>query len=516
MRERRLLVLPLLAAFYLAIVPVTFFVKPARAQESLVTRSFLEDHGSVVFWIYVTTNETFMVNGNAPVNFTVETVVVRKNASLYISSIQVLLADTNVAASQPILENLTATGQRVEASLVLSVSDPGLTSIEPGKRREYVLSIDVKGELRMEAGEPQSLDVKRSINVNVLSPDAPATLDVLLPQVVREGEEFQVVARLDNDGLFPITNIRFYVRGYELRLVEGQYRLIGRVDAGRSARVEFPALFEAMGFHAVDLDVSYWSFGGYNVSLTQTVLLNVKGVSNISCQVSRLGVGADFSVEGAVQPSRPNVLVTLEVSVDNGLTWKRLDETKTRLNGTYGHPWTAEAKGTYLFRASWDGDESFVGAQSQTARMEVVKDISQITLSLSSSKVPENDKVVITGKVLPPQISIAVTLSYRGDEHSWNTISIVDTGAGGSFEYTWSPPGTGTYYVKASWKGNADYYGDESPAVTLTVQAEVRSFVDQVISFLYSPLGTGLVIVFVAAAVFLLVIRVRRRRLPEQ
>jgi len=280
--------------------------------------------------------------------------------------------------------------------------------------------------------------------------------------------------------------------------------------------VEFPALFEAMGFHAVDLDVSYWSFGGYNVSLTQTVLLNVKGVSNISCQVSRLGVGADFSVEGAVQPSRPNVFVTLEVSVDNGLTWKRLDETKTRLNGTYGHPWTAEAKGTYLFRASWDGDESFVGAQSQTARMEVVKDISQITLSLSSSKVPENDKVVITGKVLPPQISIAVTLSYRGDEHSWNTISIVDTGAGGSFEYTWSPPGTGTYYVKASWKGNADYYGDESPAVTLTVQAEVRSFVDQVISFLYSPLGTGLVIVFVAAAVFLLVIRVRRRRLPEQ
>ncbi|MDH5363012.1 MAG: hypothetical protein OEW84_06840, partial [Aigarchaeota archaeon] len=112
MRERGLLVLPLLAAFCLAIVPLTFLVEPAGAQGPLVTRSFLEDHGSVVFWIYVTTNETFTVNGNAPVNFTVETVVVRKNASLYVSSIQVLLADTNVAASQPILENLTATGQR--------------------------------------------------------------------------------------------------------------------------------------------------------------------------------------------------------------------------------------------------------------------------------------------------------------------------------------------------------------------------------------------------------------------
>ncbi|MFB0568177.1 MAG: hypothetical protein ACETV0_00950, partial [Nitrososphaeria archaeon] len=219
MRELRLLVLQLLAAFCLAIVPLTFFVEPASAQESLVTRSFLEDHGSVVFWIYVTTNETFTVNGNARVNFTVETVVVRKNASLYVSSVQVLLADTNVAASQPILENLTATGQRVEASLVLSVSDPGLTSIEPGKRREYVLSIDVKGELKNGAGEPQSLDVKRSINVNVLSPEAPATLDVILPQAVREGEEFQVVTRLDNDGLFPITNVRFYVSGYELRMV---------------------------------------------------------------------------------------------------------------------------------------------------------------------------------------------------------------------------------------------------------------------------------------------------------
>ena len=516
MRERGLLVLPLLAAFCLAIVPLTFLVEPAGAQGPLVTRSFLEDHGSVVFWIYVTTNETFTVNGNAPVNFTVETVVVRKNASLYVSSIQVLLADTNVAASQPILENLTATGQRVEASLVLSVSDSGLTSIEPGKRREYVLSIDVKGELRDEAGEPRSLDVKRSINVNVFSPEAPATLDVLLPQAVREGEEFHVVARLDNDGLFPITNIRFYVKGYELRVMEGQYRLINRVDAGRSAQAEFPVFFEAMGFHAVDVDVSYWSFGGYNVSLTQTVLLNVKGVSNISCQVSRPGVGADFSVEGAVQPSRPSVFVTLEFSVDNGLSWKRFGETKTALNGTYSYLWTAEAKGTYLFRASWDGDESFVGAQSQTARLEVIRDISQIALSLSSSKIPENGKVVIAGKVLPPQIGSAVTLSYRVDEQSWNTMSVVETKGDGSFEYTWSPPRSDVYYVKAFWNGNAEYFGGESPPLTFTVATEVPSFADQVTSFVYSPLGMAAVIAVVAVVVVAAVIRVRGRRLPRE
>jgi len=516
MKQRRLLGLALLAAFYLTISSCMVFVETAGAQSSLVTRRFLEDHRSVVFWIYVTTNETFIVNGNARVNITVETVVVRKNASLYISSVQLSLANTNVAASQPILENLTDTGQWAQTSLVLRVSDPGFSSIEPGKQREHVLSIDVRGEMRDVSGDLQSLDVERSMNVNVLSPEAPATLDVLLPQVVKESEQFQVVARLDNNGLFPITNVRFYVRGYELRTVQGQYRLITRVDAGRSVQVEFPAFFEAMGFHAVDVDVSYWSFGGYNTSLTDTVLLSVKGASTVSCQVSRLGVGADFSVQGAVQPSRPDVLVTLEFSVDDGLSWKTLGEIKTSLNGTYDHPWTAEAKGTYLFRASWEGDESFVGAQSQVARLEVTRDISRITLSLSPSKITVDGEVVITGKVIPPQIDSVVTLSYRIDEHSWNTISVVDTIAGGSFEYTWSPPRSDVYFVKASWNGNADYFGGESPALTFTVAAEAPSFSDQVTSFLYSPLGIGSVAVVVAAAVVLLVIRARRRRLSEK
>ncbi|NIN68322.1 MAG: hypothetical protein GTO63_27170, partial [Anaerolineae bacterium] len=97
---------------------------------------------------------------------------------------------------------------------------------------KYALSVDVKGEMGDETGELQPLEVERSMNVNVLSPEAPATLDVVVPQVVAEGELFQLVARLDNDGLFPITNARFYVRGYELRMVQGQYRLVSQVDAG--------------------------------------------------------------------------------------------------------------------------------------------------------------------------------------------------------------------------------------------------------------------------------------------
>jgi len=516
MKQRRPRGLALLAAFYLTVTSCMVFVDAAGAQSSLVTRRFLEDHRSVVFWIHVTTNETFIVNGNARVNITVEAVVVRKNASLYVSSVQISLANTNVAASQPILENLTAIGQRAEALLVLGVSDPGFSSIEPGKQREHELSIGVRGEMRDESGELQSLNVERSMNVNVLSPEAPATLDVLLPQVVKEGEQFQLIARLDNSGLFPITNVRFYVRGYELHTVQGQYRLITHVDAGRSAQVEFPVFFEAMGFHAVDVDVSYWSFGGYNASLTETVLLNVKGVSTISCQVSRLGVGADYGVQGTVQPSRPNVLVTLETSVDGGLSWKTLGEIKTGLNGTYSHLWTAETRGTHLFRASWEGDESFVGAQSEVARLDVTRNVSQIALSLSSSEITEKGEVVIMGKVIPPQIDSVVTLSYRINEHSWNTISVVDTMADGSFGYTWSPPRSDVYFVKASWDGNADYFGGESPALTFTVAAEARSFSDQVTSFLYSPLGIGSVTVVVAAVVVLLVIRARRRRLLEK
>lgn len=513
--RRRLVGLPLLAAFCLAVASCAVFVQPVRAGGSAVTRRFLEDHGSVVFWIHVTTNETFIVNGVARVDFAVETVVVRENASLYVSSLEVFLADTNVAASQPILKNLTATGQRAEASLLLSVSDPGFSSIEPGERMKYALSVDVKGEMGDETGELQSLEVERSVNVNVLSPEAPATLDVVVPQVVAERELFQLIARLDNDGLFPVTNARFYVRGYELRMVQGQYRLVSQVDAGESVLAEFPVLFEAMGFHAVDVDVSYWSFGGYNVSLAQSVLVNVKGVSAVSCRVSQLGVGADFNVHGAVQPSRPSVLVTLEYSVDDGVSWETLGETETRLNGTYSYPWSAAARGTYLFRASWEGDESFVGAESQEARLDVARDISHSTLSLSSSRIVEDGEVVITGKVIPPEGSRVVKLSYRVEEEPWNTISALDTGADGSFEYTWRPPGSDTYYVKASWDGNAGYFGGDSPSLTLTVAGEAASLADEVISFLYSPLAVGLLVV-AAAVVVLLVIRGRRKGLSRE
>jgi hypothetical protein len=110
-----------------------------------------------------------------------------------------------------------------------------------------------------------------------------------------------------------------------------------------------------------------------------------------------------------------------------------------------------------------------------------------------------------------------ITLSFSVNEgETWNDITAVVTGTDGSYEAVWVPSATGTYLVKASWKGeyplspaeqtrslSVTLYNDQyvfSVVSNSTVSALSFSSTNQELSFTVSgePNTTGFVEVMIA------------------
>jgi outer membrane protein assembly factor BamB len=146
--------------------------------------------------------------------------------------------------------------------------------------------------------------------------------------------------------------------------------------------------------------------------------------------------------------------------------------------------------------------------------------LSSLTLSLNSQTAFLGFKVKLTGTLTSadgPISNVPITLSFsvNGGE-VWNDITAVPTGADGSYEAVWVPSATGTYLVKASWKGGYPLSSAEqtrSLSVTLyddqyvfsvvsnsTVSALLFDSVNQELSFtvIGEPETTGFVDVMIA------------------
>jgi hypothetical protein len=103
------------------------------------------------------------------------------------------------------------------------------------------------------------------------------------------------------------------------------------------------------------------------------------------------------------------------------------------------------------------------------------KDPSAITLLVdggNSAIKAYGTSFVLNGSITPSTVgSVTLQLSIDGGA-SWNSFVIVSTGVNGQYTMSWTPPYPGVYLVKASWPGNAAYFGSQSnspyPTVTVT------------------------------------------------
>jgi hypothetical protein len=129
---------------------------------------------------------------------------------------------------------------------------------------------------------------------------------------------------------------------------------------------------------------------------------------------------------------------------------------------------------------------------------------SSISLTLSSTYIVQGGMVTVSGQLSPSGLNETVTIYVRKTGSQWSVLATVLTDSNGKFSYLWIPRSASTYYIRASWSGNADFAGADSTIHTL-----------RVIPFDWISI---LIIAFVSASMILVVviIAVLKRRIPPE
>jgi hypothetical protein len=94
---------------------------------------------------------------------------------------------------------------------------------------------------------------------------------------------------------------------------------------------------------------------------------------------------------------------------------------------------------------------------------------STISLSVSSTLVFQGGSITFSGQLLPALQSENITIYGRINNSPWIVLGTAVTDSSGRFTYVWTADAVGICYVRASWSGNEDYIGADSPVQTLII-----------------------------------------------
>ncbi|MEM2106031.1 MAG: Ig-like domain-containing protein [Candidatus Bathyarchaeia archaeon] len=125
---------------------------------------------------------------------------------------------------------------------------------------------------------------------------------------------------------------------------------------------------------------------------------------------------------------------------------------------------------------------------------------STLSLTVSSPFAIEGGTVTISGTLSPSLAGREVTIYLKVGGLQWLVLGTTTTNFNGEFSYIWTANITGICFVRASWFGDNDYGGADSPTITLTVLS----------LFFFVLLAVTLTLTVVGCAVFL----VSRRTTP--
>ncbi len=94
---------------------------------------------------------------------------------------------------------------------------------------------------------------------------------------------------------------------------------------------------------------------------------------------------------------------------------------------------------------------------------------SSLFLAFSSRFVIGKSAVTMSGSISPALSGKNVTLYVSSIGSPLSVLVTVVTDSDGRFSYTWRPSSAGTFLIRASWSGDADYAGAESSMHRLIV-----------------------------------------------
>jgi len=103
--------------------------------------------------------------------------------------------------------------------------------------------------------------------------------------------------------------------------------------------------------------------------ITSITIDQISSNITVTADKTNVIVGTNITINGRITPSRANVNVTISIRMTNGTgSWDAV--AKTNVNGTYTYVWTPYANGVYKIKASWQGDQITMPAQSDEIEIE--------------------------------------------------------------------------------------------------------------------------------------------------
>jgi hypothetical protein len=179
-----------------------------------------------------------------------------------------------------------------------------------------------------------------------------------------------------------------------------------------------------------------------------------------------IAFGNSILVTGSTDPAQTGGLTTLQYSGD-AFNWYTIT---SQPGGTVSYSWFPPSVGTFYIRTQWSiswSGGSYL-ATSGVSTLVITAGVSSVQLSLSQNIINPTQSVTLTAAV-PGQVSDgSVTFQYSTDQNSWSQI-VMGTPSLGVFSYSWTPGAVGTYYLRASWSGDANWLPSTSPVQTLVV-----------------------------------------------
>ena len=206
-------------------------------------------------------------------------------------------------------------------------------------------------------------------------------------------------------------------------------------------------------------------------STCRLVVNKASTVISISINPSSVACGTITTVNGSLCDQYGKALsaqsITLQYSMDGGISWTTITSINTFPDGSYLYPWAPQEVGSYLIRAAYAGSSNY-NPSSSSASLSVVKGSSSIMTILAATTITYGQGVTISCLVSPLVSDGTITFQWSINEVDWNVIGS-GVPSNGTLSTTWTPPYIGTFYIRAIWSGNLNYNGSTSPSKTLTV-----------------------------------------------
>jgi len=137
----------------------------------------------------------------------------------------------------------------------------------------------------------------------------------------------------------------------------------------------------------------------FNLSSFVIVTVNkATSIITLTASPTTITVGSNVVMVGKITPTRASVTVTIQIRPTGGIE-STAGTVVTDTTGSYTFNWTSHEKGTYEFRATWNGDDNTVGSQSSW---------SSVTVTPVDTSPPMSIYYIAAGIVIIAVITIAL------------------------------------------------------------------------------------------------------------